>query len=394
MRSSFGVLVVDKPAGPTSHDVVDWIRWTTRQRAVGHCGTLDPAATGVLVVCLGAATRLAKYLSAADKRYRATFVLGRSTTTADADGDTLDEAPVDASTARRIQSELRGMVHEDPLELPPPAFSAVKVDGKRAHAMARAGQVPQLVPRPMRLHAVDALTCEPPGRRGAEPESAAWMLSGDLWVAKGTYVRSIAEALGQRCHVPVHLGALRRTASGGLGLDGALGPLTAHLLDPGPHGGTRWRIRPAHGAGDREAGASAVAAHLLDPLAALPFSRLDHAVDARVGPLVVRLAQGQRLGLRDPEVRALVEPALRADSSGARGAVSGPVPDFDADGGPDGDGPARHLTFVGAQGEFGERVCVVARVEHVEDRGWRVAPATVVRDPGRRPKGPKLLGDA
>ncbi|NVB41572.1 tRNA pseudouridine(55) synthase TruB [Pseudenhygromyxa sp. WMMC2535] len=231
-----GVLLVDKPLGPTSHDVVSWVRWALRERAVGHCGTLDPAASGLLILCVGEATKLVENFTGVDKRYHARFVLGCSTTTADAVGEILAEAPLPAGTLERAAEVLEEMCGE--LELPPPAYSAVRVDGRRAHTMARAGEDPKLAPRPMAIRQVRV------GDSGLD-EERGW-IEAELEVSKGTYVRSLAEELGRRLGVPAHLGALRRLSCGALRVEDALGGLTGRRLDDPEVGGRpRWRVEIA-----------------------------------------------------------------------------------------------------------------------------------------------------
>lgn len=199
-----GVLLVDKPEGPTSHDVVGFVRWALNEKQVGHCGTLDPLASGLLVVCVGGATRLVPYLSAVDKVYRARFGLGRATTTADREGETIAEVAVAASQVGVAADVLKDMCGA--LELPPPAYSAVKLDGRPAHARARRGEVLALPPRPMELRSV------------GEIEVGDDAIDATCAVSKGTYIRSLAEELGRRAGLPAHLAALRRTACGELGL--------------------------------------------------------------------------------------------------------------------------------------------------------------------------------
>lgn len=379
----FGLVAIDKPKGPTSHAVVDWIRWTTRQRAVGHCGTLDPAATGVLVVCLGAATRLATYLSAADKRYDAVFELGRSTDTADAEGKTTTQRPVDAAQAEAARAQLEALGGAGPVMLPPPAFSAVKVSGRRAHALARAGSRPDLAPRAMEVFEIAGVELGPSPTVGDR-----WRLRASLRVAKGTYIRSLAEEIERRTAVPAHLVSLRRTASGPLDLDGSIGPLDASELSPDPRGGgPRHRIRPAlDGAADRDGGARFVVRGLLDPMRALPFACIDGAEVTEAAPLVARLAMGQRLGLRDPAVRSVLATGLHGLSGGAWGAFASGEPLAEL-----GEGPvAARVGLTAPRDETGRRACVIARVEHAGDRGWRVAPEVVLQDPGPPPNPPKL----
>lgn len=203
-----GVLLVDKPVGPTSHDLVGWSRRVLATRRVGHCGTLDPAASGLLVVAVGAGTRLVPLLTDADKVYRAAFVLGRSTSSGDVDGETLEVADVPPGALDAAEAALLAMV--GPLDLPPPAFSAVKIDGERAHERARRGEVVDLPPRRMVVLQVSEVV----PRLGPGPS-----LEARIAVSKGTYIRSLAEELGRRVGLPVHLGGLRRLACGELSVD-------------------------------------------------------------------------------------------------------------------------------------------------------------------------------
>jgi tRNA pseudouridine55 synthase len=269
MSREGGVLLVDKPAGPTSAEIVDWARWALRpstrrgeQPAVGHCGTLDPAATGLLVVCVGAATKLASVLTDADKAYAATFVLGRSTTTADAEGETVAEADVSGDAIERAAIELAAMTGE--LSLAPPSFSAVKIEGKRAHELAREGEVVALAPRSMIVRSVDAIAVE-----GAS-------VSAELVVSKGTYVRSLAEELGRRLGVPAHLGALRRLAAADLRVDDprALAGFDVTPRDRNRSGKPRHRIRLRGVELDRAGQAGAIEAALVDPIEVVPLPKL------------------------------------------------------------------------------------------------------------------------
>ncbi|MBX7084206.1 MAG: tRNA pseudouridine(55) synthase TruB, partial [Nannocystaceae bacterium] len=229
MSSPCGIVVIDKPAGPSSHDVVAWVRWALRVRAVGHCGTLDPPATGVLVVCVGEATKLAGFLVDDDKHYDARIVLGRSTTTGDAQGETVASVPVPTGALDRAIAILPALLGHHAWS--PPQVSAVREGGVRAHARARAGEVFTLPARDMvvhalRLHAVD---------RDAHAIDLA------LHVGKGTYVRTIATELGAALGVPAHLAALRRTAAGRFDLHGAVTGLRAVPLPPRP--GDKPRVR-------------------------------------------------------------------------------------------------------------------------------------------------------
>jgi tRNA pseudouridine55 synthase len=291
--SVHGVLLIDKPAGPTSHDIVQWVRWAIRERSVGHCGTLDPAATGLLVVCVGAVTKLVEYLSAADKAYEARFVLGIATDSADADGNETARAAVSREQAEAAPAVLAEMTGE--LMLPPPALSAIRVDGRRAHERARAGEDVRLDPRPMSVLAPPGVGEPRPGPEGT------WILDATVEVSKGTYVRSLAVELGARMGVPAHLGALRRTRSGPAGLDhpGCVGDLQAR---PRPAPAERgWRIRP-RGVDDRAGCRERLLDGLQAPGPLLPFATLE--VPER---LLERLSQGQRLSAHEPAFAGLVE---------------------------------------------------------------------------------------
>ncbi len=289
----FGVLLVDKPAGPTSHEVVQWVRWALGERSVGHCGTLDPAATGLLVLLVGAATRLAPLYTAQDKRYWASFALGVATDTADAQGQEIARAPVPPAVWARAETTLRDMVGD--LELAPPAHAAVKIDGVRAYELARKGQAPELPARAMGLLAVQDLS--------VRPEDGAVEASVD--VTKGTYVRSLAVELGRRLGVPAHLRALRRTRVGALDLEetsAVVGPLTVQAMPPARDGSPRHRIRPAPGLcgpsrqDQRELLRQRLGSPLDPPLAPLP-------VTVQPEPVVRRLAHGQPtdlVGLDEP----------------------------------------------------------------------------------------------
>jgi tRNA pseudouridine(55) synthase len=312
-----GVLLVDKPAGPTSHDVVGWVRWVLGVRRVGHAGTLDPAATGLLVVAVGAATKLTPYLTGQDKRYRARIVLGASTTTADAEGSVVDEAPCPPGLEDRVPAALVALAAVR--SLPPPAYSAIHVEGRRAHERARAGEVVVLEARPMAVldHALLAV----------ERHHDRVAVEVDLLVSKGTYVRSLAEALGRLLGVPAHLARLHRTHSGRLGLahPNALGGLVAQAeprptLGSPPAAGPRWRLHlcepAAPPAGDhapptmeRSAAAAELRARLLAPSEVVPLPVLRLPDDACGRRAMEALASGRalpwpRAGLAEPSASA------------------------------------------------------------------------------------------
>lgn len=195
-----GVLVIDKPIGLTSHDVVQIIRRGTGIRRAGHTGTLDPRASGVLVVLIGPAVRLSEYVSASDKRYQATIRLGSSTNTYDAEGMVTSHAPVDHITEDKFNEILQTFVGE--IEQVPPPYSAVKVKGKRAYEIAREGESIDLEPRKIQVYSLDILEWAPPE------------VVIDVYCSSGTYVRSLANDLGKALGTGAYLIGLRRTKSG------------------------------------------------------------------------------------------------------------------------------------------------------------------------------------
>lgn len=202
-----GVLVIDKPAGVTSHDVVARVRRLTGERRVGHAGTLDPAATGVLPVCVGQATRLVEYLSEADKSYLAEVVLGVQTETDDLEGAIVRLAAPPSLTRAELQAILAGFTGRQLQR--PPAYAAIKVGGRKLYELARAGQAVDLPPRPVTIHRLRLLAWEPP----------AMTLLIDC--SKGTYIRSLARDLGARLGCGGYLHALRRLRTGPFCLDDA-----------------------------------------------------------------------------------------------------------------------------------------------------------------------------
>jgi len=195
-----GVLVVDKPIGLTSHDVVQIIRRGTGIRRAGHTGTLDPRASGVLVILVGPAVRLSEYVSASDKRYQATIRLGSSTDTYDAEGTVTATQPVEDISEDKFFDILQTFVGE--IEQVPPPYSAVKVKGRKAYEMARLGEEVDLEPRIIQVYSLDILEWAPPE------------VVIDVYCSSGTYVRSLANDLGKALGTGAHLIGLRRTKSG------------------------------------------------------------------------------------------------------------------------------------------------------------------------------------
>ncbi len=195
-----GLLIINKPKGITSHDVVAQVRKITGQRRVGHTGTLDPMATGVLVLCLGQATRLIEYAMASRKQYRAVVRFGVTTDTLDAEGNELARCDASGLTAAQLQAILPAFTGQ--IEQRPPAFSAIKQDGQPLYKRARAGQLEEPPPRPVTIYQLDWLDWQPPD------------LTVMVACSTGTYIRSLARDLGAAAGTGAHLAGLERTANG------------------------------------------------------------------------------------------------------------------------------------------------------------------------------------
>jgi tRNA pseudouridine55 synthase len=208
-----GLLVVDKAAGMTSHDVVEIVRRATGERSVGHLGTLDPMATGVLPLLLGKYTRLAQFFSTADKSYEGTIRFGFPTNTFDAEGVPANE-PKPLSLSLAELRNLAGRFHGE-MQQTPPIFSAKKIAGVPAHKLARAGKPVEVKPARIVIHRFELLSLE--GRSPAEMEARFAMQ-----VSAGGYVRSVAHELGQLAGCGAHLAALRRTQAGAFTLAQAI----------------------------------------------------------------------------------------------------------------------------------------------------------------------------
>lgn len=198
--TDLGILPIDKPSGMTSHDVVAKVRKALQTKKVGHAGTLDPLATGVLVVCVGRATRLSNYLTGQRKRYRTKIQLGVETDTLDADGKIVhrsDAVPGSPGEIETVLGAFRGVSQQTP-----PMYSARKVGGKRLHKLAREGKVVEREAREIEVYALDLLNYSAP------------FLDLDISCSKGTYVRSLASDIGAALGCGASVTALRRTESG------------------------------------------------------------------------------------------------------------------------------------------------------------------------------------
>ncbi len=203
-----GILNVNKEGGWTSFQVVAMVRKGSGIRRVGHAGTLDPAATGILLVCLGQATRVTQYLMELPKTYRARFILGTTTDTYDTEGQPLATGDFSDVSEGSLRTALQSFVGH--IQQVPPYFSAVKVSGQPAYRLARAGQPPILQARSVRVDRIDLLRFAPP------------IVDIEAHCGKGTYIRSIAHDLGQMLGCGAHLGNLVRTQIGPYSLDTAL----------------------------------------------------------------------------------------------------------------------------------------------------------------------------
>ena len=207
-----GVAVVDKPAGVTSHDVVGMLRRRFGERQVGHAGTLDPDATGVLVVAVGKATRLLRFVEKTRKGYTGEIVLGSATSTLDSAGDVLATFDMSAVTLDDARAAVAAHLVGD-IEQVPPMVSAIRVDGKRLHELAREGIEVERQPRPVTIHRFDIVDWAEPG-----------VLAIDVECSAGTYIRTLADDLGRLLGGGAHLRNLRRTHVGEFTLEESAGP--------------------------------------------------------------------------------------------------------------------------------------------------------------------------
>jgi tRNA pseudouridine55 synthase len=206
-----GAFVIDKPAGMTSHDVVDRVRRSLATRRVGHGGTLDPDATGILLVGVGKATRFLSYAQAAPKRYRAVVRFGSSTTTQDAAGEVVGTAPTGHLAEDVIRNELKSFCGE--IEQIPPMVSAVRIGGERLHAKARRGEDVERPPRTVTIYELELIQATV----GDEVEATL-----DVLCSGGTFIRTLAHDLGVALGSAAHLSELRRTEAGGFTLEDAI----------------------------------------------------------------------------------------------------------------------------------------------------------------------------
>jgi tRNA pseudouridine55 synthase len=213
-----GLLLLDKPSGMTSMSALARVKRALRCKKAGHTGTLDPLATGILPICFGHATRLAELLLASEKSYEAEILLGVETDTLDSDGTITQRAPLPQELDEAMILAVLQRWHGEHLQRPP-AYSALKIQGQRAYDLARAGEAPELAPRPITIHRLELLAFAPPTLRLA------------CHVSKGTYIRSLARDIGHELGCGAHLTALRRTQVGSFLIQDALS-LNAIENDP------------------------------------------------------------------------------------------------------------------------------------------------------------------
>jgi len=200
-----GILLVDKPQGITSHDVVDRVRRKLKMKKVGHAGTLDPNATGLLIILVGRATKVSQYLMSLDKEYQGEIKLGEATNTFDCEGDVTATCPVPALSEEELRAAMREFVG-DQYQLPP-MFSAKKIDGVPLYKHARKGKEIEREPRFIRISEFELVKAELP------------LVQFFVACSKGTYIRSLAHDLGQKIGCGAHLNELRRTASDRFDID-------------------------------------------------------------------------------------------------------------------------------------------------------------------------------
>jgi tRNA pseudouridine55 synthase len=217
-----GVLIIDKPAGLTSHDVVDRVRHILHVRRVGHTGTLDPFATGLLIILVGRATRLAQFLSGLQKEYEAVIRLGYSTDTGDITGKRITAPPDELKmsgpwTREQIEAALESL--RGNIEQVPPMYSAKKQDGKKLYELARRGEEVERQPVPVCIHTFEPI--KPTGELLKDNLDGTFDLEVRVACSAGTYVRTLAEDFGKRLNVGAHLAELRRTRVGDFPIDNA-----------------------------------------------------------------------------------------------------------------------------------------------------------------------------
>lgn len=298
-----GLLIVDKPAGWTSHDVVGRVRRLCRTRRVGHAGTLDPMATGVLVLGVNKGTKLLTFLVGHDKGYAATIRLGQSTLTDDAEGEVTGGSDAGGVTEEQLADATAALTGD--IAQVPSAVSAIKIDGMRSYARVRSGEEVALAARPVTVSRFETLAVRRAGEAGADgiPVPAGCLdLDVEVEVSSGTYVRALARDLGEALGVGGHLTALRRTRVGELDLSRSV---SLEQLDPDHGPGPAAYLVPLAQA----ARAALPARELTEPEArALGYGqRIDSAEPGRPGPVAAFGPDGTLVAVLD-ESRAQARP--------------------------------------------------------------------------------------
>lgn len=208
-----GLICIDKPTNMTSHDVVMHVKKTLGEGRVGHAGTLDPLATGLMIIGVGQATRLLNFISTEKKRYEAEISFGSATNTDDSEGQIISQKPIpacayDIEHAQQVLNNFRGTIQQVP-----PRFSAISVDGKRSYKRAREGESFDLPARTTEVYEAQLLSVE------ADEEHKSCIWKCEFFVAKGCYIRALARDIGEKMHTCAHISALRRTEIGCIGID-------------------------------------------------------------------------------------------------------------------------------------------------------------------------------
>lgn len=270
-----GILLWDKEPGPTSHDVVARVRAESGEPKVGHAGTLDPGASGLLVLCLGRALKIVEFMENHDKEYETAIRLGRRTETDDADGRVVEEHDASGVTRERLEAAARGFVGE--IRQKPPAFSAVKVGGRRLFQYARAGEAVEAPERTVRVHEIAILGWEPP------------VAKLRVRCSKGTYIRSLARDLGEALGCGGSVETLRRTASGPFRIERAVrtwDPRALLSIDSGLGGMPEVHLSPEEAARFVRGMGTAVAppAPLVRVYAELRFLGVGHDLEGKLWP--------------------------------------------------------------------------------------------------------------
>lgn len=323
-----GILVVAKPAGPTSHDVVALVRRLAATRRIGHGGTLDPFASGVLPLFLGQATRLVEYHLGDTKEYRATVCFGATSTTDDLAGE-LSPVPLAAESVlarEHVVAELAGFV--GPQLQQPPVYSAISVRGRKAYAIARAGETPELAPRAVTIHRIELVEWD-----DRDPDRPIAVV--EVTCSAGTYIRAIARDLGARVGSGAYLGALSRVASGPFRLADAVSLESIRAAAAAGADGVRALLLPADTGLDAIPSLQLTAAEIQD-VAQGRFVRPEAGVGALPEEVPLRLLDaggrivgiGHRDGRRIAPEKMLVGVGRAAGESRAVGepAAGGPAP--------------------------------------------------------------------